>query len=444
MSTRFKSLIITTFSLICFNQAMAQNSLSTDVFSPFTMYGLGELRSGANIQQAAMGGAGIASFNSFEINYLNPASLGFIPQRSALLNFSGQVQNTFSSTNSTNEFGQSFHAKSVGNNVSLHDFAFAIPIARGIGFSASLQPISQVGYNSTVINDNADVYDNLGRVYYNYTGEGGISAVTTSVGARLSKGLSLGASMIYYFGAIDRHYTATMMPLIEPIYTRAVKAVESQEISQISGRFGLTYSARVSRTGRLAFGFTYQPKTTIHAKQLSAITTVDVNSMDTVSFVHSNTPIILPEKFGAGLFFADNKWQLAADYSYQNFTNAFNTDHKTTGVTLMPAHNANFGIAFTPNKGDIRSAMKRWTYRAGAYYNNSYMMVDGVKVNTVGITLGADVPLKTNRNSKMTVGLDYSWRGVNDARQIKEQIFKINIGFTLFGTDMWFEKRKFN
>ena len=444
MSTRFKTLLILAMSLVCLNSAVAQNSLSTAVFSPFTMYGLGEFRNGSNIQQAAMGGAGIASFNAFEINYLNPASLGYIPQRSAILNFSGDMQSTFSTTNSVNEFGTPFEAKSVGNNVSLHDFAFAIPLARAIGFSASLQPVTQIGYNSTVVSENPDVYDEAGRVFYNYTGEGGISSVTTSVGARITKGLSLGASMIYYFGAIDRHYSATIMPMIEPELTRSVKSVETQEISQISGRFGLTYSSRVSATGRLAIGLTYQPKTTITTNYLSAVTSVDVSTMDTVSFVTSKNPIIMPEKYGVGLYFADSKWQFAADYTYQNFTNAFSTDSQTTGVALVPAHNANIGVAFTPNKHDIRSALKRWTYRAGAYFNNSYMTIDGVNVNTVGITIGADVPLKANFNSKMTVGIDYSWRGVNEARQIKEQIFKVNIGFTLFGTDMWFEKRKFN
>ncbi len=423
---------------------MAQNSLSTDVFSPFTMYGIGELRSGANIQQAAMGGAGIASFNSLEINYLNPASLGFIPQRSAILNFSGEMQNTYSSTNSTNEFGQSFNAKSVGNNVSLHDFAFAIPLARAIGFSASLQPISQIGYNSTIVNDNPDVFNDAGRVYYNYTGEGGISAVTTSIGARLTKGLSIGASMIYYFGAIDRHYSATVVPIFEPSYNRVVNSIESQKISQIGGRFGLTYTERISRTGRIAIGLTYQPKTTLETKLLSAVTTVDQSTLDTVSYANSKNNIIMPEKFGAGLFFSNSKWQVAADYSYQNYTNAFDTDFESTGVALIPTHNANFGIAYTPNKNDIRTALNRWTYRVGTYYNNSYMTVDGVKVNTFGVTLGADIPLKSNKNSKMTVGLDYSWRGVHQARQIKEQIIKVNIGFTLFGTDMWFEKRKFN
>ena len=423
---------------------MAQNSLSTDVFSPFTMYGIGELRSGANIQQAAMGGAGIASFNSLEINYLNPASLGFIPQRSAILNFSGEMQNTYSSTNSTNEFGQSFNAKSVGNNVSLHDFAFAIPLARAIGFSASLQPISQIGYNSTIVNDNPDVFNDAGRVYYNYTGEGGISAVTTSIGARITKGLSIGASMIYYFGAIDRHYSATVVPVFEPSYNRAVNSIESQKISQIGGRFGLTYTERISRTGRIAIGLTYQPKTTLETKLLSAVTTVDQSTLDTVSYANSKNNIIMPEKFGAGLFFSNSKWQVAADYSYQNYTNAFDTDFESTGVALIPTHNANFGIAYTPNKNDIRTALNRWTYRVGTYYNNSYMTVDGVKVNTFGVTLGADIPLKSNKNSKMTVGLDYSWRGVHQARQIKEQIIKVNIGFTLFGTDMWFEKRKFN
>ncbi len=444
MSTRFKTIIISAISLLTLTTAMAQNSLTTNVFSPFTMYGLGELRQGGNIQQGAMGGAGIASFNAYEINYLNPASLGYIPQRSAILNFSGDMQNTYSTANSLDAHGVPFQAKSVGNSVSLRDFAFAIPLARSIGFSATLQPVSQIGYNSTVVNDNPDVYNNIGRAYYNYTGEGGISEVTASVGARLTKGLSVGATMIYYFGSLDRHYTATMVPLFEPMTMRVVKSFESQQISQISGRFGLTYSSRVSKNGRLAAAFTFQPKTTISAKRVNAVTAVEATSMDTISLVVGRHDIVMPAKYGGGIFYGDNKWQFAADYTYQNFANAFETNTSTTGVSLTEAHTAHIGLAFTPNKNDIRSQLKRWTYRIGAYYNNSYMLIDQVNVNTFGVTFGADIPLRQNKNSKMTVGLDYSWRGVDQGRQIKEQVFRVNIGFTLFGTDMWFEKRKFN
>ena len=63
--------------------ASAQTS-SINAYSPYSMYGIGELLTPGSAQMRSMGGVGIAVRNYGEINVLNPAAASIAPQKSFL------------------------------------------------------------------------------------------------------------------------------------------------------------------------------------------------------------------------------------------------------------------------------------------------------------------------------------------------------------------------
>ncbi|MFI3294935.1 MAG: hypothetical protein R3Y19_02850 [Rikenellaceae bacterium] len=427
----------------------AQNSTPV-IFSPYSMYGFGEFVSPANISNRMMGGAGVALYDPTKINYINPAALGSMRQNTALFSFAGEGVSNYFKVNSVDINQDPYTASSLNNSFSLHDVGFAIPLAKGIGLSVSMNPVSSVGYSTVYVDNNQDIIENIGRVAYSYYGEGGLSAVNTSVGMNVVKGLTIGATMIYYFGNIDRYYTAEVVPLLDNILTYYMRGRETYHFSKVSAAFGFQYAARVSKTGVLSFGATYSLPTnfnTTYARE-QMLLNESYSLSDTVSMSSASIPIKLPSKLTAGVAYANGRFTVAADYSTQDWTGAYDTDYETTGYGLTRQQQLNLGVSFTPNRYDLRKALNRWTYKAGFIYSTSYYtMTDsesGVvyQPKKIGGTLGVEMPLNRMGTTTLNIGLEAGHQGTTQYNQVSDTYVKVLVGFSLFGDDLWFKRRK--
>ena len=96
-----------------------------------------------------------------------------------------------------------------------------------------------------------------------------------------------------------------------------------------------------------------------------------------------------------------------------------------------------FGMEYTPNRTDIRYYFRKVSYRAGAYYKKDYYLLDGQGINSMGITLGMTLPI-TNRNTGLTLGIDFGQRGSMTDNLIRERYINFNVGISIF--DTWFVK----
>lgn len=425
-----------TIAAVGMQTAKAQTSGSSNmVFSPYTMYGIGDLMTQGSASTMAMGGVGVGMRSTYEINYLNPASLSAISPRSALFSFGARGTNSYSKT---------AFSKTAYNTFDFSDVGFAVPLARGVGLSFSLMPVSAVGYKSYAIDSTSSVVENVGRAAYTYSGEGGISQVSMGLGVVVVKGFSLGANLIYYFGNIDRYNSSEIYPMLgqETIY-RSVTASEKTHISHILYSLGGQYSHRVGRTNSITLGVTYQPSTNLMADRSDDQSIQYQGIIDTISSGNYKSKMTIPSKLAVGLFYVNKRMTFGLDYSRQDWNNAF-TIPSDQGITLRSQDEYKFGISYAPDRSSLTSAMKRWTYKIGVHYKTSYLMKDNTQLNDLGFSVGADIPLKRGSLSKVTVGLDYGTRGTIKLGQIKETYFKIYAGVTLFGDDYWFFKQKFN
>lgn len=192
--------------LSCLAAGAAAQTSSINAFSPYTMYGIGELSTPGTLSMRSMGGVGVAVRNPGVANMLNPAAFSAAPRKTFLFSFGIEGQNYYNSQSVDNT-----SKKSAYNTFNFHDIAFQIPIAKKVGLGFSLAPYSSVGYRTQYYREyrpNDPVWGNIGPMQYTYQGEGDLSEVKLGVGWEPFKNFSVGIAAQYYWGRIDRTYVA--------------------------------------------------------------------------------------------------------------------------------------------------------------------------------------------------------------------------------------------
>ncbi len=424
-------LIIIVLSLLLPATLWAQSS-SINAFSPYTFRGLGDIHTQGPSYLRAMGGAGVAMRTPTRINYLNPASLSGGLRNSFLINLGLEGQNYYLK----NGTGQS----SSYNSFNLRDFAIQFPLTGFMGFGVSLTPMSSVGYRVETLETDPDIVADLGRVQYIYEGSGGVNQLKAGLGARIGRRLSVGAEMVYYQGRIGRDFGVMFYPVTAPNNPTSIAASTSEKVSKVYANFGVQFSPLLSTKHVLTVGATWQPGGALNTRVERHIPSGSVWG-DTVSYSSQLTDFEMPDIVRVGASYQSEKLTLNADYLYQNWgrnagLSSGGWDYRNTSTWMA-------GAEYTPNRLDIRRFVNRLTYRVGVHYSDYYLMLDGRSVTDRAVTFGVGIPLHMAALSNINVGFELGSRGTTRHNLLKENYFKISVGFSLFGEDDWFVKRKY-
>lgn len=421
-------------ALLASGTASAQTS-SLNTFSPYTMYGLGDMAVGGSAFNRPMGGIGVALRTPYQYNYQNPASMSAIPRQTAIFNFAGEGKNIYPKNASSS---------TTYNTFNLHDLGLAVPLGKGVGLGFSLTPVSSVGYTTRIIENMPSITENIGSTIYNYAGDGGITQVAMSLGVNVAKGFSLGASMNYWFGDIERQYNAMMTDYISGAIYRSVASTEKQNLSKILFTLGGQYTFRTGKNHTLTIGATYQPKVTARMKQENLTLSYSPSAMDTIYSANTRWNMNIPGKVAAGLCFQTGKFVAAFDYSRQNWKGAFEIP-QGQNITLGTQQDYRLGFSYTPSQFDIRNALKRWTYKIGVRYSDSYLIKNGNQLHDAAVSLGVDFGLVRRGFSRVGIGIEYGQRGSRAAGQVRERYFNFVVALSLFGDNQyWFVRQKYN
>ncbi|MDR2936619.1 MAG: hypothetical protein LBU80_04675 [Rikenellaceae bacterium] len=425
-----KIIVLIPAFLLAAASAPAQNG-SVNTFNPYTFYGLGDLENPGTAINRSMGGIGVAMNNSFDINVINPAAYGNIPQKSFLFDFGLSGRNDFLKT----------AAKStVHNNFDISDIAVSFPLAKGVGFALSVTPVSSVGYRTYIEERDPDIITDLGHVTYDYTGEGGLAQYKAGVGVKMSERLSLGADLVLYHGNIDRTYSSTITPLLTNESVNNMMVVNNERLTKLLFIGGVQYDLVHNPKRMLTLGATIQPEATI-SNRISKNISIS-GSTDSIYSKTVRQSLRVPMKITAGFYYQTAKFGFGADYSTQDWTGAF-TIPAIDRMTLTRSNSYSVGMQYTPNAIEVHNRLNRWTYRAGFRYADYYLVKNGHAINETGVTVGLGIPLKMGYPSEVSVGLEVGTRGATDYGLVKDDYFRVSLGFTFFGDDSWFFKRKF-
>ncbi|MDE5695539.1 MAG: hypothetical protein K2H77_06195 [Alistipes sp.] len=435
--------------------AAAAQTSSINAFSPYTMYGIGELSTPGTLSMRSMGGVGVAVRNPGVANMLNPAAFSAAPQKTFLFSFGLEGQNYY---NSQSVGGAS--KKSAYNTFNFHDIAFQVPLTKKLGLGFSLAPYSSVGYRTKFYRDYSaedPVWGSVGPMQYTYQGEGDLSEVKLGVGWEPFKNFSVGIAAQYYWGKIDRTFIAAPASIVGDGNFNSIVGSGSYSISQFKGQVGVQWNAIFNSRRALTFGATYDFGGDLRPRSEERIYTADNNST-TVKGDTTNLKLVLPRQLAVGAYYQTAKWAVGLDYVYQNWggrnsgvVRTAATDGGSFDVAYTDTHTVKFGVEFTPSRYDARNFLKRWSYRAGVRYGSYHQTFGGRDLGQYAVTLGFGVPVRFFGTSSIDVGVEYGCRGFNVAERmglVRQRYFKFAVGFSLFAGsengEYWFVRPKYD
>lgn len=412
-------------------------------YSPYSIYGIGEISKQGTAYNRSMGGVGIAARNNRFINITNPAAVTARDTLSFMADFGLTQKNTL--------FSQG-NVRSAKNTFNIYDFAMSFPIWKSSAFMVGITPFSDVGYDFSHIEKDPEIIGNTGNITYDSYGIGSVYQLFFSAGATLWKKFSVGAELIYYFGNIDK---VTNMDYSDASY-RSINSGSDLALRGVTGKFGLQYEQKLGGDVSMVIGATYRLGTNVRGYATNYQYANQSSVSDTLNFkvdTLKHTGLRLGDELGVGIAIkGGDKW--SAEFNYTR------SDWRNTGMDTAPGFavkgNMNFaaavsqsfraGFEIVPNRNDIRYYMRRCAYRAGAYFDQEYYKVNGNNVYTYGITLGLTLPVFRWYNG-ISVGVDFGQRACNPKHQnsqniIREQYVAFNLGFNIH--DIWFQKPRYN
>ena len=428
----FDRLWITVAALLAAALPVCAQNGTYNGFSPYSVYGIGDLHAAGTSFNASMGGVGVATRNRRFVNTMNPASATARDSLSFMADFG------LSGKASLFTEGDLKGTKAILN---INDFVISFPMWRKTAFMVGVAPFSDTGFSMSYIDKITSGDQSIGYTgnrAYGAFGDGGIYQLFAGASVTLWNRLSLGAHYNMFFGTISKYSASTFT---DASY-RSVTLGDTLQVRAHTAKFGLQYEQPVG-TGKFTIGATYRMKAKVSGY---AIEYSNIAEMDLGSHSLSKDDISFGDEIGVGLSYGQGeKWAVEVDYlrgdwrgsnfdAVRGFRN--NGTHKfTSGV----AQSVKAGFEITPNRSDIRYFLRRCTYRVGAYMDQSYFQVDGQNIISAGITLGMTIPVYQGYNG-ITFALDAGQRGIG-AGFVKENYIGFHLGFNIF--DIWFRKPQY-
>lgn len=436
MIRTIKRILVLSIFLIIGISSYAQEG-AYGAYSPYSVYGIGDISKQGTAFNKGMGGVGVATRNRRFINYLNPAAVTARDSLSFMADF-GLVQN--------NKVFKQGDLKSGNNTFNIYNFVMSFPIYRSSAFVVGITPFSDVGYDFSSIETDPEIIGNTGNITYDSYGIGSIYQVFFGAGVTLWDNLSLGAEALYYFGNIDK---VTNMNYSNSSY-RSINGGNKIVVNALTGKFGVQYEQKLGGNISMTVGATYRLGTDMKGysteyryANLSSVTDTLRHNVDTLA----KSGVRIADEIGIGISIrSGEKWMaefdyLRSDWSKSGFDNVNgfgvigDSQFKSTASQSFRA-----GFEFVPNRNDIRYYLKRCTYRAGVYYDQSYYKLDGNNVNTFGITLGLTLPVFRLYNG-ISLGVDIGQKSSSRNNMIRERYAMFVVGFNIH--DIWFRKNQY-
>lgn len=406
------------FTLISF----AQQGTS----SPYSFYGIGDVKFKGTAENRAMGGLTIYS-DSIHLNFQNPAS--YTNLKLTTFSLGGTYLTTDLSTNSQSEKAR---------RTAMDYLAVGLPLGKfGVGFG--LMPYSSVGYNiqsykAATATDTQEIKQ--------FSGTGGINKVFFGVGYKLTKKWSLGLDYSYNFGKIETYSFR---------YKEGLQyGAREKNLSDISGgtlTAGVTFNTPINKQVNGFASLTYSPDSKLSSANFRNIATIQYSSMGAEIIVQSsdvdvdNTSMTLPSKLAVGFGIGQNKkWMLGTEITFQKSSNMGNRFNDINNVNYENATRYSLGGFFIPNYNSFSKYYQKIVYRGGLRYENTGLIINKTSIKDYAVTAGLGLPI-IGVFSNINIGLEYGQRGTTSAGLIQENYTNFTIGLSL--NDKWFQKRRF-
>ena len=398
--------------------------------SPYSQYGLGEMAPQGGSVNRSMNGLGVAIHGGTLINPVNPASFASVDSLTMLFDMgvSGQITNF-------NENGTKTNAKGANFEYVMGSFR----AYKNVGVAFGVLPLTNVGYK---YNSTTYLKDVNTAVTTTHHGDGGLHQLFLGVGVRPVKALSVGASVAYLWGGYDRSVSSASSSTINNL-----SKIYSASVHNYTLDLGVQYDQRIGNSDLLTVGLTYGlgHKLNTDAECLLVSTNSTVSKADTTRIVVGNA-LELPHTFGAGVFYSHaGKWTVGADAQLQRwvktqFPDYANGQYALRDGVLDNSYKFTLGGELCP-QWNSRHFFRRIRYRAGVGYTTPYYKINGqTGPRQMSASIGFGIPIMNAYNSRSQLNISAQYVNNSATGLIKENIFRLNIGFTF--NEKWFAKWK--
>lgn len=429
-----KNLLLLNFFLVCtfaLTDTLAQRKESRLTGnSPYSALGIGDIIPSNAIAGDAMGGTGLTFGNGIYVNTLNPAMLvktRFVAFSSGVR---GQYRTISDGTNSQTDFG-----------ANLSHVMMAFPMKPKWTMSVGLRPHSSIEHEARYI---SSIQGAESSVQYTYKGQGGFSKASLGSGHMIGKSLYVGAEGYYYFGSVSRDTTSRLLLNDgEDYYLRYTDRINANGVGL---KTGFMWQQKLSNKWYLNVGGTYELRSKLKGSQLRSLTTLVaeqngpkiLKKPDTLSIASGG--LTLPSQYALGVSIESPlKWIFAVEYSKQNWANYRNFQGRAES-NLTAGDRISVGVEFLP-KVTSTAYFDQVFYRVGFQQTKTPYLVNTTQVMDRSFSFGLSTPLGFRNLSYIDLGLSVGSRGVTGNGLVKENYFKVSLGFSLIDT-RWFIKPK--
>ncbi|MGQ7853202.1 OmpP1/FadL family transporter [Pedobacter sp. WC2501] len=413
--------------LVCGLSAQAQVTTS----SPYSRYGLGNIKGSLLPQFRAMGGISTAvskvtGFNN--INMQNPASYAGISLTTIDIGMSASVTNLTRNNLSESSFNSTFS-----------HLAFAAPVTRRSALSFGILPYSDLGYNyrNTVKVDTTT----LNQLY---EGEGGLSKAYLGYGYRFGDHLRIGGNLEYIFGNLQTSRATEF----NSANSYNAKLQTKNSVGGLSYSYGIQYDFTLGKKTIVTLGYsgstsgkvnsTLTSYATLYTRDQDGNESTAADTLNTVNNGKSNLTLPLTHNFGIAIQ-QNDKWLIGADFRMSKWSA---TSINNVNQGLQDSWGASLGGQWTPDAFSYNSYLKRIDYRIGVNYDKTYIKIGNQDIKQMGASLGFGFPLPTANGGtafyKINFTTELGQRGTLNNNLVKEQYINFHLGFTL--NDTWFRK----
>ena len=437
MSRRISSrLLVVIAALFCsFSFAGAQEAYGG--YSPYSIFGVGDMAVQGSAYNKSMGGVGIAGRNNRYLNILNPAAVTARDSLAFMASFSMNVNNKI--------FRQGDNI-SANNVVNVNDIVISFPIQRVSAMMLGIVPYSDMGFQFSDRYTDPAVVGDAGNVSYSASGIGSMYKLFAAAGVTFLKRISIGAEFDYYFGNLSKNYSTTFA---DASYS-SISNNDILQLNGIGGKFGLQYQQPLGNEIELGIGATYSTGAELKGYYEQGKFSVGSATTDTLSYRIDTMGVTrharLAGEIGVGISLKKtNRWMVEFNYTRSDWRNSglenisgYNLSSIPFSTTTSEAFR--LGFEYVPNISDIRYYMNRVAYRAGAYYRREHYALSGHQIASMGLTFGATFPVFRMYNG-LTVGMELGQRASLTGNLTRERYINFSIGINIF--DIWFQKPQY-
>ena len=284
-------------------------------YSPYSIFGVGDLAVQGSAYNKSMGGVGIAGRNNRYLNIMNPAAVTARDSLSFMASFSMNVNNKI--------FRQG-DALSANNVVNVNDVVISFPIQRASAMMLGIVPYSNTGFEFGGRYTDPDLVGTAGDIFYSADGIGSMYKLFAAAGVTFLKRISLGAELDYYFGNITKSFTTSFSD-------SSYSSISNKNVLQLNGIGGRDDVSMV-------VGATYTTGAKLRGYYENGRMSVGSVTTDTLSYRNDTLGITkhaaLAGEIGVGISLKKaNKWLVEFNYTRSDWRNALPPRRHTGSVS---------------------------------------------------------------------------------------------------------------